>query len=88
MAAVERRTGHRPLAHTISRDGRLARDWVPQYTDIIARQYLPKRWPRLVRSTAKACDLTGGSREIHLAPAVSQPRFSHTSSVADARFIV
>ena len=51
----------------------------------------PPRRParrRAAHSVAKACDLTGGSREIYLAPAVSQPRFSHTSSVADARFIV
>ncbi len=29
-----------------SRDGRLARDWVSQYTPIIAERYLPRRWPR------------------------------------------
>jgi hypothetical protein len=48
MATIEHRTGRRPLAHTVSRDGRLARDWVTQYTDIIAEHYLPKRCPRLI----------------------------------------
>jgi hypothetical protein len=48
MATIERRTGHRPAAYSVSRDGRLARDWVPQYTDIIAEQYLPKQWPQLI----------------------------------------
>jgi hypothetical protein len=35
MAVIERRTGRRPAAGTVSRDGRMARDWVPQYADII-----------------------------------------------------
>jgi hypothetical protein len=48
MAVIERRTGRRPLSHTVTRDGRLARDWVPHYTDIIAERYLPQRWPRLI----------------------------------------
>jgi hypothetical protein len=48
LSTIERRTGHRPAAYSVSRDGRLARDWVPQYTDIIAEHYLPTHWPRLI----------------------------------------
>ncbi|MGH3494644.1 MAG: hypothetical protein ACRDQ1_15615 [Sciscionella sp.] len=48
VAAIERRRGRRPAACSVSRDGRLARDWVPQYTDIVAEHYLPTHWPRLI----------------------------------------
>ena len=46
---VRRRAGyyHRSRGALIaSRDGRLARDWVSQYTPILAERYLPRRWPR------------------------------------------
>ena len=48
MAVIERRTGRRPPSHTVKRDGRMARDWVSQYADIIAGRYLPTEWPRLI----------------------------------------
>lgn len=48
VATIERRTGRRPAAYSVSRDGRLARDWVPQYTDISAEHYLPTHWPKLI----------------------------------------
>lgn len=37
---------HRGRALIASRDGRLARDWVSQYTPILAERYLPRAWPR------------------------------------------
>ena len=46
--AVELRTGHRPLFGRVSRDGRLTRDWVSQYAEIIAGRYLPERWPHAI----------------------------------------
>lgn len=48
--AARRQSGHlrrrRARFAVASRDGRLARDWVSQYTPILADHYLPKRWPR------------------------------------------
>lgn len=46
MATIERRTGRRPLPGRVSRDGRMAGDWVPQYTDILASRSLPTEWPQ------------------------------------------
>jgi hypothetical protein len=48
MAAIEQRTGKAPPAHEVSRDGRMACDWVPQYTEIIAAERLPTTWPRAI----------------------------------------
>jgi hypothetical protein len=48
MAAVERRTGRRPLPWSVSRDGRLGRDWVSRYTGLLADALLPKRWPETI----------------------------------------
>lgn len=46
---VRKRAGYahrRGGALIASRDGRLARGWVSQYTPIMAERYLPRRWPR------------------------------------------
>lgn len=48
VSAVEQRTGRWPLPWQVSRDGRLARDWVSQYTRIIAAHYLPTSWPHAI----------------------------------------
>lgn len=48
IAEVERRTGSRPMPGAVSRDGRMARDWVPQYTEILAEKLLPTEWPRAI----------------------------------------
>jgi len=44
-AVFERREGRPPEGYEISRDGRLGRDWVGQYSDILAERILPLRWP-------------------------------------------
>jgi hypothetical protein len=46
MATIERRTGRRPLPGRVSLDGRMAGDWVPQYTGILATRSLPIDWPQ------------------------------------------
>ena len=46
---VRRRAGYyrrRRGVLVTSRDDRLARDWVSQYTPILAERYLPRKWPR------------------------------------------
>jgi MULE transposase domain len=48
IAAIEQRTGKAPPAHEVSRNGRMGGDWVPQYTEIIAAELLPRRWPRAI----------------------------------------
>lgn len=40
--------GEDPLPRRASRDWRMAGDWVPQYTDIIANELLPTKWPRMI----------------------------------------
>jgi hypothetical protein len=46
--AIELRTGQRPQPWRVSRDGRLGRDWVSQYGELIASHYLPTRWPKAI----------------------------------------
>lgn len=45
-----------------SRDGRLARDWVSQYTPILAERYLPRRWPRTLVLDKLPVHVRDGSR--------------------------
>lgn len=48
MAAIELRQGQRPWRGLVTRDGRMARDWVSQYAGIIADRYRKRRWPKTI----------------------------------------
>jgi hypothetical protein len=64
IAVFERRQGRLPEGSEISRDGRLGRDWVGQYSDILARRLLPGRWPHTVvvgSSTVRLKPANGGT---------------------------
>jgi hypothetical protein len=45
---TERRRGLNPQPEAVSKDWRMAGDWVAQYADIIAERYLPAEWPMAI----------------------------------------
>jgi hypothetical protein len=60
-AVFERRERRAPSGSEISSDGRLGRDWVAQYADILAERYLPTRWPHTILVATSAVHLKNGN---------------------------
>jgi hypothetical protein len=59
-AVFERRERRAPSGKEISSDGRLGRDWVAQYADMLAHRYLPTRWPHSILVASSDVHLKNG----------------------------